>query len=136
MNKSSFRFLWIGQSLANSGDVFYMVGLIAIIYELTGSVTYMAFVPFFITASRFVSGIIAPLIIERVSLKALLAYSQLGKTIAIIILIGYIDVFSSINTTVLIFFLCNCHLLFRRMGKSSEKCIYSNISRTKCSGES
>lgn len=104
MNKSSFRFLWIGQSLANSGDVFYMVGLIAIIYELTGSVTYMAFVPFFITASRFVSGIIAPLIIERVSLKALLAYSQLGKTIAIIILIGYIDVFSSINTTVLIFF--------------------------------
>ncbi|WP_432722093.1 MFS transporter [Staphylococcus equorum] len=104
MNKSSFRFLWIGQSLANSGDVFYMVGLIAIIYELTGSVTYMAFVPFFITASRFVSGIIAPLIIERVSLKALLAYSQLGKTIAIIILIGYIDVFSSINTSVLIFF--------------------------------
>ncbi|MCE5006861.1 MFS transporter [Staphylococcus equorum] len=104
MNKSSFRFLWIGQSLANSGDVFYMVGLIAIIYELTGSVTYMAFVPFFITTSRFVSGIIAPLIIERVSLKALLAYSQLGKTIAIIILIGYIDVFSSINTSVLIFF--------------------------------
>ncbi|MDN6067844.1 MAG: MFS transporter [Staphylococcus equorum] len=103
MNKSSFRFLWIGQSLANSGDVFYMVGLIAIIYELTGSVTYMAFVPFFITTSRFLSGLVAPLIIERVKLKPLLAYSQSGKTVAIIILTGYIDFFYSFNTSFLIF---------------------------------
>lgn len=103
MNKSSFRFLWIGQSLANSGDVFYMVGLIAIIYELTGSVTYMAFVPFFITTSRFLSGLVAPLIIERVKLKPLLAYSQSGKTVAIIILTGYIEFFSSFNTSFLIF---------------------------------
>ncbi|WP_253721377.1 hypothetical protein [Staphylococcus sp. NAM3COL9] len=103
MNKSSFCFLWIGQSLANSGDVFYMVGLIAIIYELTGSVTYMAFVPFFITTSRFVSGIVAPLIIDRVRLKAILAYSQLGKTIAIITLTSYIEFFSSFNTSFLIF---------------------------------
>ncbi|WP_147641306.1 MFS transporter [Mammaliicoccus lentus] len=103
MNKSSFRFLWIGQSLANSGDVFYMVGLIAIIYELTGSVTYMAFVPFFITTSRFLSGLVAPLIIERVKLKPLLAYSQSGKTVAIIILAGYIEFFYSFNTSFLIF---------------------------------
>ncbi|MCE4950042.1 MFS transporter [Staphylococcus hominis] len=103
MNKSSFRFLWLGQSLANSGDVFYMVGLIAIIYELTGSVTYMAFVPFFITTSRFLSGLVAPLIIERVKLKSLLAYSQLGKTVAIIILTGYIEFFSSFNASFLIF---------------------------------
>lgn len=103
MNKSSFRFLWIGQSLANSGDVFYMVGLIAIIYELTGSVTYMAFVPFFITTSRFLSGLVAPLIIERVKLKPLLAYSQSGKTVAIIILTGYIEFFYSFNTSFLIF---------------------------------
>lgn len=103
MNKSSFRFLWLGQSLANSGDVFYMVGLIAIIYELTSSVTYMAFVPFFITTSRFLSGLVAPLIIERVKLKSLLAYSQLGKTVAIIILTGYIEFFSSFNASFLIF---------------------------------
>lgn len=103
MYKSSFRFLWIGQSLANSGDVFYMVGLIAIIYGITGSVTYMAFVPFFITTSRFLSGMIAPLIIERIRLKPLLAYSQLGKTIIVLILGCYTEFFPSSSTIFLIF---------------------------------
>lgn len=105
MHKSSFRFLWIGQSLANSGDVFYMVGLIAIIYGITGSVTYMAFVPFFITTSRFLSGMIAPLIIERVQLKSLLAYSQFGKTILVLILGCYTEFFPSSSTIFLIFLL-------------------------------
>lgn len=105
MHKSSFRFLWIGQSLANSGDVFYMVCLIAIIYGITGSVTYMAFVPFFITTSRFLSGMIAPLIIERVQLKSLLAYSQFGKTILVLILGCYTEFFPSSSTIFLIFLL-------------------------------
>lgn len=61
------------------------------------------FVPFFITTSRFLSGIIAPLIIDRVRLKSLLAYSQLGKTIFILILAGFADIFPSSSTTFLIF---------------------------------
>lgn len=82
MYKASFRFLWIGQSLANSGDVFYMVGLIAIIHGLTGSVTYMALVPFFITTSRFFSGMLAPLVIERVPLKTLVGLFSIGKNVS------------------------------------------------------
>lgn len=103
VNKSSFRFLWMGQSLANCGDVFYIVGLITTIYEATGSATYMALVPFFITTSRFVSGVIAPLIIDRTRLKLLLAYSQLGKTIIILLLAGFSSIFLSSNTIFLIF---------------------------------
>lgn len=103
MYKASFRFLWIGQSLANSGDVFYMVGLIAIIHGLTGSVTYMALVPFFITTSRFFSGMLAPLVIERVPLKPLLAYSQLGKTLVILFLGCYTEFVPSSSTIFLIF---------------------------------
>ena len=103
MNKSSFRFLWFGQSLANCGDVFYIVGLIAIIHEITGSATYMALVPFFITTSRFVSGVIAPLIIDRTRLKILLAYSQLGKTMITLLLAGFSSIFLSSNTIFLIF---------------------------------
>lgn len=103
MYKTSFRFLWIGQSFANSGDVFYMVGLIAIIYTLTGSVTYMALVPFFITTSRFFSGVLAPLVIERIPLKQLLSYSQLGKTLVILLLGCYIEFTPSSSTVFLIF---------------------------------
>ena len=103
VNKSSFRFLWMGQSLANCGDVFYIVGLITTIYEATGSATYMALVPFFITTSRFVSGVIAPLIIDRTRLKLLLAYSQLGKTIIILLFAGFSSIFLSSNTIFLIF---------------------------------
>ncbi|MCI2933032.1 MFS transporter [Staphylococcus haemolyticus] len=103
MYKASFRFLWIGQSLANSGDVFYMVGLIAIIHGLTGSVTYMALVPFFITISRFFSGMLAPLVIERVPLKSLLAYSQLGKTLVILFLGCYTEFAPSSSTMFLVF---------------------------------
>lgn len=79
-NKGSFRFLWIGQTFANLGDVLYIVGLITLIYQLTGSAMYMAMVPFFITMSQFVSGVLAPLIIDKFRLKSIIAFSQSGKT--------------------------------------------------------
>ncbi|MDV2683025.1 hypothetical protein RYX56_01410 [Alkalihalophilus lindianensis] len=43
-HSSSFRFLWLGQSFANLGDVLYIVALITLIYQLTGSATYMALI--------------------------------------------------------------------------------------------
>ncbi len=81
MNKMSFRFLWIGQTFANLGDILYIVGLITMIYQLTGSAIYMSLVPFFITMSQFISGVIAPLVIDKYRLKLILAFSQTGKTI-------------------------------------------------------
>lgn len=81
MGKKSFRFLWMGQSLANMGDVFYIVALISIMYELTGSATFMALLPLFNTFSRLIGSLLVPLLMNRFRLSHILAYSQLGKTL-------------------------------------------------------
>ncbi|USK32130.1 MFS transporter [Bacillus sp. F19] len=77
----NFLFLMLGQSLANIGDVLYIVGVISIIYSLTESATASAFVPFTITFSMFISSILTPLLIGKFNLKHLLTGSQIGKTV-------------------------------------------------------
>ncbi|MDN7243546.1 MFS transporter [Planococcus sp. N028] len=76
----NFNLLLTGQSLANIGDVLYIVSIIYVIFELTGSAAAAAFVPFTITSSMFVSNALTPLLMERFNLKWLLAGSQMGKT--------------------------------------------------------
>ncbi|MFC4558302.1 MFS transporter [Virgibacillus kekensis] len=85
LNKN-FSLLLVGQSLANIGDVLYIVSIISTIFVLTGSATAASFVPFTITSSMFVSSLLTPLLIGKVNLKWLLAGSQLGKTCLIILL--------------------------------------------------
>ncbi|MGG3283596.1 MFS transporter [Paenibacillus solani] len=87
MKGKSFRYLWIGQALANSGDLFYIVGLMAMIHGITGSAMLMAMVPFLTTMARFISGSFAPVLMEKYSLKSLLASSQLGKTAVLFLLL-------------------------------------------------
>lgn len=79
MNRN-FSLLITGDSLANIGDVLYMVSLISSIFALTGSATSASLVPFTITTSMFVSSLLTPLLIGKINLKWLLAGSQLGKT--------------------------------------------------------
>ncbi|WP_251047889.1 MFS transporter [Planococcus sp. ISL-109] len=76
----NFNLLLTGQSLANIGDVLYIVSIIYVIFELTGSATAAAFVPFVITSSMFISNTLTPLFMQRINLKWLLAGSQMGKT--------------------------------------------------------
>jgi hypothetical protein len=80
MHSNAFRNLWFGQALANMGDVFYIVGLISIVYNLTGSAVYMTAVPLVITFSRFISSMAAPLLLNRAQMRSLISYSQMGKT--------------------------------------------------------
>ncbi|MCP3741672.1 MFS transporter [Rossellomorea sp. BNER] len=86
MKTKAFRFLWLGQAFANAGDVFYIVALIAAVFSWTKSPFLMTIVPVVITLSRFISSILAPLLIGRYHLKGLLYYSQAVKTILMIIL--------------------------------------------------
>ena len=81
MRFRSFRFLWVGQGFANMGDVLYIVALIAVLYQATGSALYLSLLPFTITIARFVSGMCAPLVLNHFSLKGLLVGSQSLKTI-------------------------------------------------------
>ncbi|WP_079707826.1 MFS transporter [Paraliobacillus ryukyuensis] len=85
LNKN-FTLLLLGQSLANIGDVLYMVSVISTIFVLTGSATASSFVPFTITSSMFISSLLTPLLIGKVNLKWLMAGTQMGKTILLIIL--------------------------------------------------
>lgn len=87
VNKN-FSLLMIGQSFANIGDVLYMVSVISIIYDLKGSATAASFVPFTITTCMFISSIITPLLVGKIRLNSLMAGSQIGKTL-LLILFGF-----------------------------------------------
>ncbi|MFD0770134.1 MFS transporter [Bacillus sp. CGMCC 1.60114] len=82
----NFSLLLLGQSLANIGDVLYIVSVISTIFVLTGSATASSFVPFTITSSMFVSSLLTPLLIGKVNLKWLMTGTQIGKTILLVIL--------------------------------------------------
>lgn len=84
--KQSFTCLWVGQSLANCGDVFYIVGMMTIIYAATQSAFYMAAVPFLTMMMRFISGIFAPLILDKFGLKCSLTRSQTAKSLLLLLL--------------------------------------------------
>lgn len=75
-----FLFLWAGQTLANLGDVFYIVAFISVVYAVSGSVMYTAFVPVVILSAQSVSGLTAPLLFRRLSLPSMLVLSQALKT--------------------------------------------------------
>ncbi|RWR08626.1 MFS transporter [Siminovitchia fortis] len=107
MKSKSFRFLWIGQLFANLGDVFYVVGLISILYTVTESVMYLALLPFLNTFGRFISSFISPLLLNRYRLKLLLINSQLSKTTILLILAFWVSFQSSLG----IWFIVCCILL-------------------------
>ncbi|TWT00168.1 MFS transporter [Planomicrobium sp. CPCC 101079] len=93
----NFNLLLTGQSLANIGDVLYIVSIIYIIFELTGSAAAAAFVPFTITSSMFVSNMLTPLMMQRFNLKWLLAGSQLGKTLLLAVVAFFMQELSLSN---------------------------------------
>jgi MFS transporter, DHA3 family, macrolide efflux protein len=101
LNKN-FSLLLLGQSLANIGDVLYMVSVISTIFVLTDSATASSFVPFTITSSMFISSLLTPLLIGRVNLKWLMAGSQIGKTILLFIL-GFMLIGITVSNYYLIF---------------------------------
>ncbi|WP_137790439.1 MFS transporter [Bacillus sp. E(2018)] len=76
----NFHFLWSGQTLANLGDILYIICLITLVYKETGSVLHMALIPFAKTMSLLVSGFLAPLFIEKYKRRSLLVYSLILKT--------------------------------------------------------
>ncbi|MBD8005053.1 MFS transporter [Bacillus norwichensis] len=89
-NKSSFRLLWMSQALSNCGDVFYIAGIISIIFQMSGSAFMMSLVPFFITLSRFLGSILAPLCINQFSLRRIVSLCHLIKSVLMAILVAYI----------------------------------------------
>ena len=107
----NFALLLSGQSLANIGDVLYIVSIISIIFTLTGSATAASFVPFTVTLSMFISSLLTPLLIGRINLKWLLACSQIGKTFLLMIL-GFLMIQMTASNYYLIFLMIGCIAFF------------------------
>lgn len=75
-----FICLWGGQTLANLGDVFYIVAFISAIYAVTASVMYTALIPVVILTAQSLGGLTAPLLFQRMTLPRMLVLSQGVKT--------------------------------------------------------
>ena len=86
----SFSLLLTGQSLADIGDILYIVSVISIIYRFTNS-AITSFVPFIITTCMLISSLLTPLITAKVSLNQLLTISQGFKTAVLLGLALYVE---------------------------------------------
>ena len=80
-----FLFLWAGQSLANLGDVFYIVAVITVVYTATDSIFFTSMVPVVNVAMRSAGSLTAPLLFRRFSLQRILFASQAVKTALLVI---------------------------------------------------
>ncbi|MEE3952586.1 MFS transporter [Peribacillus frigoritolerans] len=111
MKNTSFRCLWIGQAFANLGDIFYVVGLISLLYNLTGSAFYLSLLPFITTIFRFISSLLAPLVIDRFPLKRIIVQSQWWKTNLLVCLGIFIISYDHRFSVSVIFFIALISLL-------------------------
>jgi hypothetical protein len=104
MNQNkSFRFLWAGQSLALFGDGFYTIALVTLVFHLTGTATFTALVPIFRVSAMLISGIVAPLMINRYPLYRILLFSQFGLVVLSFLLTLFCRFLLPYNSTLIIF---------------------------------
>ncbi|MGG4266522.1 MFS transporter [Peribacillus simplex] len=103
MKNRSFKVLLAGQSLADAGDVFYIVALITSVYNITNSLFYVSLVPVINMLGGFLGGLLAPLLIDRFKLKKILFNSQLIKTCFLLMLTLYVSSLLSQDTIVTIY---------------------------------
>ncbi|MBL3645946.1 MFS transporter [Bacillus sp. RHFB] len=103
MKNKSFNVLMAGQSLANAGDVFYIVALITSVYNVTNSLFYVSLVPVINMLGGFLGGLLAPLLIDRYKLKLILFNCQLVKTCILLVLTLYVSLLLAQDTIVAIY---------------------------------
>ncbi len=106
MSSKGFYWLLIGQANNSAVMVLYIIALMDVMWEHTGSVFMMSLVPVVITGTRFVSSLVAPLMLRRYTLPTILAGSQWTKSVLFLCLVSLI----SFEQVMPIFFTCkyNC----------------------------
>ncbi|MCR8643588.1 MFS transporter [Paenibacillus sp. N1-5-1-14] len=76
MLQRSFRSLWMGQTLSNTADILYVIALVTMMYSISGSATFTALIPLCRVLSQSVGGFLAPLILAKYRLTAVMRLSQ------------------------------------------------------------
>jgi MFS family permease len=86
MKNKPFRILMYSQSLANFGDSLYIIAVVTLIFNLTGSAVMAGFFPLVRVTAQGLSGIVAPLLLDRWRLTQLLWTFEIGQTCCFILL--------------------------------------------------
>lgn len=101
--RSSFYYLWGSQTLSNTVDVLYLVALTTYVLNQTGSIIFATLVPFFRVVAQMLSGLLAPLLINRYRLSFLLTLAQSGQFMLFTVLVLYLSPWIGGTNTVVIY---------------------------------
>lgn len=85
-----FYFLWTTQTAANAADVLYIMALTVLVLNQTDSLVSAAFMPLMRSGAQMLSGLIAPLLLNRFKLPTLLLFSQAGQFLLFVGLAVYL----------------------------------------------
>ncbi|MBE9913719.1 MFS transporter [Paenibacillus donghaensis] len=98
-----FYYLWTTQTAANAADVLYIMALTVLVLSQTGSLVSAAFMPLMRSGAQMLSGLIAPLLINRFKLPTLLLLSQTGQFLLFVCLAVYLQLNGNDSLFVLVF---------------------------------
>ncbi|UWE05088.1 MFS transporter [Laceyella sacchari] len=89
----SFHCLWVGQTMANLGDSFFILAMVTLIYQMTGLTLVAALFPLFRVIAVSMSGTVAPLLFGRFHLQRILFISQASQTVllAVVVALVFVD---------------------------------------------
>lgn len=77
----SFHSLWLGQTLANLGDSFFILAMVTLIYQTTGLTLIASLFPILRVIAISLSGLLAPLLLGRLPLQRILFLAQASQTV-------------------------------------------------------
>lgn len=98
-----FYFLWTTQTAANAADVLYIMALTVLVLNQTESLISAAFMPLMRSGAQMLSGLIAPLLLNRFKLPSLLLLSQTGQFLLFVGLAVYLQLTGKDAVFVLVF---------------------------------
>ncbi|MDO7907857.1 MFS transporter [Paenibacillus sp. JX-17] len=90
LHKRSFTYLLGTQTMSNAADVIYIMALVSLVLKGTDSIISAILVPLIRVGVQMVSGFLAPLLMVRYQLPAILFISQLGQLILFLVLASYL----------------------------------------------
>ncbi|GGA34174.1 MFS transporter [Paenibacillus physcomitrellae] len=98
-----FYYLWTTQTAANAADVLYIMALTVLVLNRTESLVSAAFMPLMRSGAQMLSGLIAPLLIHRFKLPALLLLSQSSQFLLFLCLAVYLQLQGTGSSLFLVF---------------------------------
>jgi MFS family permease len=88
--RRSFYYLWGSQTISNIADIIYILSITVLVFRSGNSLVETTLIPLFRLSAQVVSGLIAPIILNRFRLTRILLFSQLGQFVIFTLLLLYL----------------------------------------------